>query len=99
MEPNYIYAESTVKPQVLERDADTIYIRKNIDESSRKTEDGSSTVYWTYEEAAMSSEDFDRYIGTRMILAQNTSENNQLAIMEAFTDLYELIAGMLLGGD
>lgn len=109
MELNYRYAESTVKPAALEVTEGTVYLRKDIASITRTPEQGEETVYWTYQEAALTPQEFNNY--TNLLMAENaikgtndsenivqimagqeTGDGNQLAIMEAIADLYEMIA-------
>lgn len=109
MELNYRYSESTVKPSALEVTKETVYLRKDIAEIIRTSEQGDETTYYTYQEAALNPDEFNEY--TRLIMAENAikgtndSQNivqlvagqeagdmNQLIIMEAIADLYEMIA-------
>lgn len=109
MELNYKYAESTVKPAALELTEGTVYLRKDIASITRSSEQSGDTVYWTYQEAALTPQEFNDYTSFLMaenaIKGTNDSDNiiqimagqeigdgNQLAIMEAIADLYEMIA-------
>ena len=69
MEPIYQYSESTVKPLTLEIGKRTVFLRKNIVEEKRTYEDGSTTLFYVYEEAKMSHEDFNKY--SNYIAAKN----------------------------
>ena len=106
MELNYRQTESTVKPDILEITSDTVYVRKNI--STIERENG-AIVYWVYEEAQLTLEEYSAYmdflINKNAIKGANDSDNiakvmanqesgdeNQLAIMEAIADLYDMIA-------
>lgn len=109
MELNYRYSESTVKPSALEVTEGTVYLRKEIAEITRTSEQGDQTVYYTYQEAALTPQEFNEY--TNLLMAENAikgandsaniihimngqavGDDNQLAIMEAIADLYEMIA-------
>ncbi len=111
MELNYRYSESTVKPSSLEVTEGTVYLRKDIAEVTRTSEQDDSIVYYTYQEAALSPAEFNEY--TNLVIAENAikgtedsanivsilvgqenGDGNQLAIMEAISDLYEMIALM-----
>ena len=109
MELNYKYAESTVKPNALELTDGTVYIRKDISSITRSSEQGGETLYWTYQEAELTPEEFNQYTsllmaenaikGTsdsanivQLMVGQEMGDGNQLAIMEAIADLYEMIA-------
>jgi hypothetical protein len=70
MELNYKYSESTVKPAALEVTEGTVYLRKDITEITRTSEqDGNTTVYYTYQEAALTPQEFNEY--TNLIMAEN----------------------------
>ena len=102
MELNYRYSESTVKPESIQFDKTTVYLRKNITEENRHNEDGTITTLWIYEEAKLSHDEFDKYINSKKVEDSNSISNlvngqaigddNQLSIMEAIADLYDLIA-------
>lgn len=108
----YEYGESTVKPPFIERGYSTVYIHKDIVSEERENLDGSTTTFWTYQEAKMSHEEFDKYIElvmagnaikgvndsdniTQIISGQENGDNNQLIIMEAIADLYDVIASLM----
>lgn len=102
MKPNYLPAESTEKPLAIEMGSDTVYLRKDFIEETRENMDQTVVKYWTYLEAKMSPEEFNQYANvlfadntTELIDGQKNVDNNQLAIMEAFADLYDLIATMM----
>ena len=107
MELNYILATSTIKPPSIDIQKTTVYFRKDfveeIDEKSRP--------YWTYKEATMTHEEFNKYAAeqaavnaiegandslniAQLVSGQENGDNNQLIIMEALADLYEMIATM-----
>ncbi len=69
MEINYKYAESTVKPTALEVSVGTVYLRKDITSIIRTSEQGDETTYWTYQEAALTPEEFNAY--TNLVMAEN----------------------------
>lgn len=108
---DYKYSESTVKPSIIYRGKSTVYIRKDI-ESVECFEDGSAITYWTYQEAKLSFEEFDKYIElvmagnaikgvndsdniSQLVDGQVNGDNNQLIIMEAIADLYDVIASLM----
>lgn len=70
------------------------------------------TVYWTYQEAALTPEEFNEYTslliaenaikGTndsdnivQIMVGQEAGDTNQLTIMEAIADLYDIVATMI----
>ena len=102
MTPIYVLAESTEKPLSIEFGEDTVYLRKDINEESRESMDGNLVKYWTYMEAKMTPAEFNAHANvlttentSELIVGQKNVDNNQLAIMEAFADLYNLIATMI----
>lgn len=112
MELNYKYAESTVKPAALEVTEGTVYLRKDITNITRTPEQGDATVYWTYQEAALTPQEFNDYASllmaenaikgandsdniVRIMAGQEAGDTNQLTIMEAIADLYDILATML----
>ena len=110
MNLEYVYSESTVKPQEIEACKTTVYFRKDIKEIERTYGDYTQTFY-TYQEAKMPLEEFKRMADNQVFVnavrgANDSekiediknrgvdSENNQLIIMEAIADLYERIAAL-----
>lgn len=109
---NYIYAESTIKPASVEIQKTTVYLRKDFVEKGFIDElTGKTCSYWTYNEAIMTHEEFNKYASEQaamnavkgvndseriVSLIENgvNSTDNQLILMEALADLYELIASM-----
>lgn len=61
MKITYVKSESTVKPDVVSIEKTTVYIRRNIVEDIRTFDDGSKTVFYVYEEAKLSHEEFSKY--------------------------------------
>lgn len=112
MKLEYKYGESTVKPPFIERGYSTVYIHKDIVSEERENLDGSTTTFWTYQEAKMPIEEFDKYIEllmannaikgvndseniSQLVDGQANGDNNQLIIMEAIADLYDVIASLM----
>lgn len=98
---NYVSAESTVKPAEVEVTKTTAYVRKDI--TSKEITDSSGThTMWSYQEAALPLDDFEKYSKiinaknandiTQLMTRQDTVDDNQLIIMEAIADLYDVIA-------
>lgn len=79
MELKYHYAESTVKPSSLEVGSGTVYLRKNIAELVRTSEQDESVTYWSYDEAKLTPAEFNEYVNIVMaenaIKGANDSEN------------------------
>lgn len=84
MELLFYKSSSTVKPAELEKAKHTVFIRKNFVET-----DGG----WSYDEAKLSHDDFDAYCKLKSL-----DNGDQLIIMEAIADLYEMIANLQIGG-
>lgn len=112
MEPKYKYSESTVKPEVIEMNGDTVYLRTDISKFTRDNEEGVSIPYWSYQEAKLSQEEFNAYSNmlvtkntlnstdvpdhiSKLVIGQENGDNNQLILMEAIADLYDVIAILL----
>lgn len=110
MDLNYVYSESTVKPQEIEACKTTVYFRKDIKTEERTYGDLTQTFY-VYQEAKMPIEEFKRIANNQVFVnavkGANDSEkiddiktksvdsqDNQLIIMEAIADLYERIASI-----
>lgn len=95
MELIYYKSHSMVKPAELEKAKHTVFIRKNFVEEE---------TGWSYDEAKLSHEDFDKYCKLKsledssnissLVGGQENGDNNQLIIMEAIADLYDMIASM-----
>lgn len=109
MELNYVYSESTVKPLSIEFSKNSVYLRRNIVKETRVDETDAETVWYTYEEACLTPDEFNTYTGqlkavnaingvndsdniASILTGQATGDDNQLSIMEAIADLYDLIA-------
>lgn len=94
MKLNFRHSESTVKPESVEISSTTVFLRKDIAKEKRTDELGKSTIFWTYQEAKMTPDEFVAYAG--LISAKDTVSNvtidNQLAIMGAIADLYDEIS-------
>jgi len=95
MEPTYRYSESTVRPEQVQISGDTVYLRKDIKESKREDMNGGTVSYWTYQEAAMSTEEFNRNSSALLLKRQLNSDGDMLAIMEAMADMYDVLAMLM----
>lgn len=69
MELHYRYSESTAKPAVLEMAEGSVYFRKDITSITRTSEHGDETVFWTYQEAELTPQEFNNY--TTFLVAEN----------------------------
>lgn len=67
MELNYRYSESTVKPAALEIAEGSVYFRKEITSVTRTSEQGDETVFWTYQEAELTPQEFNNYASLLMV--------------------------------
>ena len=99
MEIEYKKSESTEKPISIEAQPKNIILRKNIQEEIRSSDDGTKVKYYVYDEAILTYEAFNAYSTlmnsintTDLVDGQTLSGDNQMTIMEAITDIYDLIA-------
>lgn len=92
----YRYAESTVRPETIQIDVDTVYLRKDISEIKRDDDQGNKISYWAYQEAVMTVKEFNQNANAILISGQKNGDDNLLAVMEAIADLYETIAMMTM---
>ena len=100
---DYKYSESTVKPAEIEETKTTVYIRKDI-VSEERTDSLGTQTFWTYQEAALTLEEFNKYSNiinaknandiSQLMVNQEAGDNNQMIIMEAIADLYDAIASL-----
>lgn len=105
MNINYKYAESTIKPNVVEICKDRVYLRKDFstrvqamgidididgDNNTDSADSTNATTFYTYNEAELSLDDFNQYIST--LLVEN--ETNMTTIMEAIADLYTTVVSL-----
>lgn len=112
MKLNYVTAESNTKPKTVDIQKTTVYIRKDITEDKRMYEDGTVSVMYVYQEAALTHDEFNKYSSELvamnavkgvndsenikgLVVGQENGDNNQLIIMEAIADLYDVIASMM----
>ncbi len=94
MEMTYRYAESTVRPNTIEICGNTVYLRKDISKLEREDDQGNQITYWSYQEANVTTEEFNQHVNVILVSGQKSSDDDRLAIMEAIADLYETIATM-----
>ena len=94
MELNYVYSESTVKPLSIEFCKKSVYLRKDITPETRTDDSGNEYTIWTYQEAWMTPEEFNEYSKELQITKALDNDDNQMIIMEALADLYDIIANM-----
>lgn len=95
MELKYRYSESSIKPNALEINHNTVYLRKNFAEVERKNdsdESGISYKFWTYQEAKLSVEEFNKNANAILLMNMRSGDDDRLAIMEAIADLYDVVA-------
>lgn len=96
MELNYRFSESTERPEQVQVGYNTVYLRKDIKESKTTDEDGITTVYYTYQEAPVPLDEFNRNASAFLISNQMDGDSARLTMMEALADLYESL--MTLNG-
>lgn len=94
MNLDYKYSESRVKPTEIEIGKHSVALRRNITEEERTNTDGDRLTFWVYEEARMSHEEFAKYSNYTMLSDQKNSKDNQLILMEAIVDLYEMVLSL-----
>lgn len=102
MEPIYALAESTVCPIVMEVTSTTVFLRKDITSEERTDMNGSKILYWKYQEAQLTPNEFNQYMNTislnnangvqQIIKTQENSDGNLMSVMEAIADLYDTFA-------
>lgn len=97
MDLEYVQSESTIKPQLIEVRPEIVYLRKDIT-SRVDNQSAPPTTIYTYKEAQLSIEQFNAHANKLLMTGQEDANNNQLAIMEAFADLYETMT-MGIEGD
>lgn len=90
----YHYAESTIQPRPVEMNGGSVYLRKEIVEESREDINRNAIVYWTYQEAILSMDEFREYSASILLEKQKTGDDDRLMIMSAIADLYELVAAL-----
>ena len=100
----YVKSESTIKPDVVSIEKTTVYLRRNIVEEIRTYKDISMTFY-VYEEATLTHEEFSKYSNelaainsahiAQLVTNGADTTDNQLILMEAIADLYDIIASMV----
>ena len=114
MEPKYKYSESTVKPEAIQMDGETVYLRNNISEIVREDEQGNKTSYWSYQEAILTQVQFNAYASliasknainsvgipehiSQLVAGQENVDSNQLILMNAIADMYDVLASLMQG--
>ena len=95
MQIQYVYAESTVRPQSVEIGVGTVYLRKDIVLKTRTDEQNNKFQYWTYQEATLTTEEFNTNANAILLSDQKDGADSQLVVMEAIADLYDILAMMI----
>lgn len=90
MELNYRYSESTVKPAALEIAEGSVYFRKEITSVTRTSEQGDETVFWTYQEAELTPQEFNNYAS--LLMAEYTIKGKDDSV-----NIVQLMAGQEAG--
>ena len=86
----------TKKPMAVDMESSptTVYLRRNISAGTRTDDEGNSIDIWTYDEATMTYEEFQRYSAEAIFQIQ---EDN-LSMMAAQAEIYEAIQEIAGGG-
>lgn len=85
MEPIYIDAESTVKPNSIEIQSATVYLRRDVTEFERENGDGTTTTFYSYKEAKMTPEEFNQYTNQLSAINALKGVNNADNILQILT--------------
>lgn len=77
MKLNYIKSQSFIKPELVDNTSSktTVYLRQNIVEKEIINEDGESIVFYEYEEAKLTKEEYQEYL-------KEYEETNSLQVIE-----------------
>ena len=62
---NYIKSQSSIKPELIDTTSSktTVYLRKNIIEVERTSEnDDTTTIFYKYDEAKLTKEEYQEYL-------------------------------------
>ena len=61
---NYIKSQSSVKPELIDTISSktTVYLRKNIIEIEVLNEDDTTTIFYEYDEAKLTKEEYQKYL-------------------------------------
>lgn len=83
---NYKTVQSNVKPELIDDTSSKrmVYLRRNIVSSIEKDEnDGSATTIYTYEEAKLTKEEYDKYLAELSIkdIQQQRADIDYIALM------------------
>lgn len=111
MECIFKYSESTIKPLSIEFGNNIVFIRKNITPKERTDTLGSTIywTYQEAKMSPKAFNEYSNYIITQnaingeydsqnilqIITGQENGDNNQLIIMEAIADLYDIITSLM----
>jgi hypothetical protein len=70
------------KPSVVDFDSSKtyVYLRRNIERTSRTEEEGNVVFFWSYEEAKLTHEEYEQYI-------KETEDVTTAMMMQQFNDL------------
>lgn len=95
MELVYSYSESTVPPESIWIDITTVYLRKDIAETQREDENGTKTTFYTYQEATLTHDEFNKYTAwmtAKKAIYGEKDTDNIINIMagQQITDEYQL---------
>lgn len=80
----WIKSKSTVKPKEIDYESSptTVYVRKNIVETEDKDEFGQATIFFEYDEAQLTHEEYQLY-------AAEKTQKDSAKIMKTLADIYE----------
>ena len=87
-------AESKNSPNLVDATScpGKVYVRKDIRQVTRTENTGEETIMYTYQEALMTSREYENYSGER---AEKTGTNdNQTIIMSALADIVDMLMEM-----
>jgi len=81
---NWIKSRSSVFPKETDYESSptTVYVRRNIKEMQEKNDDGSTVIFYEYEEAKLTHEEYSIYA------AEKTMEDNA-SIKQVLADMLE----------
>lgn len=92
MELEYCEVESNIHPKYVEVNIDTAYLRKDIKEETRTTQDGREYKMFVYQEAALTLEEYAEY--TNQIMAENALKGQNDS-----SNIVSLMSGQVMNDD
>ena len=88
----FITSASTIKPKFIEVGITTVYLRKDIKEETRTTQDGQEYTMFVYQEAALTLEEYAEY--TNQIMAENALKGQNDS-----SNIASLMSGQVMNDD